>query len=231
MSSPPVRLALVMLLWLLGAASRALPQQAAPAAGEPLTITTQSLPRWAAHFPYDFPLHAEGGTPPLRWKVVSGALPPGVELDAERGRLRGAPSSAGEFYFALTVTDSSNPPYERTRSFVLKVVPPLEVVWKQMPKVAGDQIEGSVEISNNTPEEFDLTVIVVAVNEVGKAFALGYQHGPMRANTALMNVPFGSQMNLPRGRYVVHVDAVAEIPARQAIYRARLQTEGALQIP
>ena len=59
MSSPPVRLAVVMLLWLLGTASPAHPQQAAPAAGEPLTITTESLPRWAAHFPYDFPLHAE----------------------------------------------------------------------------------------------------------------------------------------------------------------------------
>lgn len=230
MSSPPARVVVVALLLLLGAAPPARPQQAAPAA-EPLTITTESFLRWAAQFPYDFPLHAQGGTPPLRWKVASGTLPPGVELDAEHGRLRGTPSSTGEFHFALTVTDSGSPPYERTRSFVLKVVPPLEVVWKQAPKVAGDQIEGSVEISNNTPEEFDLTVIVVAVNEFGKAFALGYEHGPMPAETALQSFSFGAQINLPRGRYIVHVDTVAEVPARQAIYRARLQTEGAIQVP
>jgi len=180
-------------------------------------------------FPYEFRLRADGGTPPLHWRLAGGSLPPGIQLDGERDRLHGIPTSAGEFHFTLSLTDSSTPPQTQTRAFLLKVVPPLELVWEHKPSTEGDQILGSVEISNNTPEEFDLTLIVVAVNEVGKAFALGYQHGPMPADTALQSFSFGSQMNLPRGRYVVHVDAVAEVPARQAIYRARLQTPGALE--
>ena len=35
-------------------------------------------------------------------------------------------------------------------------------------------------------------------------------------------IPFGS--TLPTGKYVVHADAIAEVPSKKAIYRARQQT-------
>ncbi|HYX70292.1 MAG TPA: Ig domain-containing protein [Terriglobales bacterium] len=220
------RVLTLLALFLVAAGCRTRAQQAPP-----LTVLTQAPPRAVAQFPYDLRLRAEGGTPPLHWKLAGGTLPPGIELDAEHGTLRGTPTSPGDFPLTLSVTDSETPPATQSRAFLLKVVVPLELVWEKMPAVEGDRVLGSVEISNNAPVEIDLTLIVLAVNEYGKAFALGYQHGPMPAQTQLQSFAFGSQMNLPRGRYVVHVDVVAEVAARQAIYRARLQTSGALQVP
>ncbi|HUK88407.1 MAG TPA: Ig domain-containing protein [Terriglobales bacterium] len=229
MRRSPVHLPACLLLLLMGAAAWVRAQEAPPDR-DPLVLATDSLPRGVAQLPYELQLRARGGTPPLHWRVASGALPPGIELDAEHGRLHGTPGTVGQFRFSLSVTDSGTPADGRERVFFLEVVPPLLLVWRQKPAVDADRIAGSVEITNYTPDEFDLTYIVVAVNEMGKAFALGYQHGPMKGASGPLEFPFGAGMNLPRGRYVVHVDAVAEVAARKAIYRARLQA-GEFQVP
>jgi len=85
-----------------------------------------------------------------------------------------------------------------------------------------------VTVTDGTNTDFDLTVIVVAVNEIGKAFALRYEHLDLKANAAPSEIDFSS--SVPRGAYVVHVDAVAEVPSKNAIYRQRLQTASALQV-
>jgi len=105
----------------------------------------------------------------------------------------------------------------------------MSVVWKTPPEVQADKISGAVQVSNATSDDFDFTLIVVAVNEYGKAFALGYQHFTLNRETTGLDVDFAS--NVPAGQYVVHVDAVAEVPLRDAIFRARLQTPDALAVP
>ena len=199
----------------------------AQAPPEPLAITTESLPRATLRQNYVFELKARGGVPPLNWEVVSGSLPPGITLDRASGRLAGAAGSVGEFRFTVKLSDAAQPPHTVAREFALKVATPLTVEWKLYPRVEGNNaIRGAVVATNGTDDAFDMTFIAVAVNEIGKAFALGYQHFWLAPGGVSPQLDLGS--TLPAGSYVVHVDAVGEVPSRNAIYRARLQTPAPL---
>jgi len=85
-----------------------------------------------------------------------------------------------------------------------------------------------VKASNNSSNVVDLTVIVVAVNQAGKAFALGYQHFNLPPKTKDQEIPFESQ--LPGGGYTVRVDAIGEVPSKNRIYRVAKQA-GPFQVP
>ena len=188
------------------------------ARGEPLTVLTTSLPKGFVGQQYETSLAAKGGITPLKWEMKEGSLPAGMNLHSE-GVLIGVPSQAGEFSFTVAVRDGGNPAYERAQRLVLVVAAPLFLQWGKYPTVNGHRAEGSVVVSNQTERDFDLTVIVVAVNEDGRATALGYQHFPLKKNTIAMEIPFGE--NLAHGSYQINVDAVGE-SAPATIYRARL---------
>lgn len=194
-----------------------------------LQITSESLPHGALRQNYSAQLQASGGTPPLHWSVASGSLPEGLELDAATGTLTGAPTATGEAHFVARVTDSAEPPHVAEHPYAIAVVPPLTVEWKRPPTAANGGISGSVSLTNGLDDDYDLTLIVVAVNEYGKAFALGYQHFNFTGNSDMPEIAFGS--TLPRGSYIVHVDAVGEDADKNQIYRARLQTEQTLNVP
>ena len=197
--------------------------------GAPLAIETESLPKTALRQNYFFELRSRGGTPPLHWEVVSGALPPGIALDAASGRLAGAATAVGEFHLTVRVADSMERSQRVSRDLVLKVVAPLAVEWKSYPRVEGNNaIRGAVLITNGTEDGLDMTFIAVAVNEIGKAFALGYQRFMLAPDSTSPQLDFGS--TLPAGKYVVHVDAVGEVSSRGAIHRARLQTSDVLSV-
>jgi len=192
----------------------------------PLHIITDALPNAATRNAYKFQLVAEGGTAPLHWKVSNGELPSGLQLDSATGALGGAALASGEFAFTIEASDSSKQPQTVTREFKLKVVPPLSLVWKTPATVDSGGIKGEVEVANGTNDGFDLTVIVLAVNEFGRATALGYQHFNL-GQEDVQHVPFGA--SLPPGQYTVHVDAVAEVPKKDTIYRMRLETPHPLE--
>ena len=161
------------------------------------------------------------GTPPWRFRSFRGSLPPGIALDPS-GVLAGTPTAPGQFHFTLEATDSSPTPVAKTRAYVLTVPPPLTVAWIQPPQVtAAGAIAGELQVANGTAGALDLTVIVVAVNTINKAFALGYQHFSIGAGS--QRIPFSS--TLPSDVYVVHADAVAEDSETDKIYRARLQAD------
>lgn len=201
----------------------------AQAPAEPLSIASESVPKANVRHHYVVELKARGGTPPLNWQVVSGALPPGLTLDPAFGRIAGTARSVGDFRFAVKVTDAATPPQSAVGEFVLRVVAPLTVEWRIPPRVEGSNtIRGAVVVTNGTDDAFDLTFIAVAVNEIGKAFALGYQHFTLAPEHTSPILDFGS--TLPAGNYVVHVDAIAEVASRNDIYRARLQTAAALPL-
>ena len=172
-------------------------------------------------------LKVRGGSPPFTWKLTNGSLPKGISLE-RNGVLSGTPTEAGDFHFVVTITDSTSPALQRNQDIVLRVLAPLLVQWESPAKVNGQRIEGSIKVSNQTERDYDLTAIILAVNEIGRATAIGYQHFALKQNTIELEIPFGE--NLPTGAYQVTVDVVAEIAATNAIYRARLVTPGKLQI-
>ncbi|HSS96641.1 MAG TPA: putative Ig domain-containing protein [Terriglobales bacterium] len=176
---------------------------------------------------YHEQLEAQGGSAPYTWKLDHGDLPHGLSLD-RAGVLSGMPSETGDFHIVITVSDSANPAHQRNQELTLRVLAPLAVQWGNQAKINGKRIEGSVKVSNQTGDDFDLTFVVLAVNDLGRATAIGYQHFNLKHETLDYEIPFGE--NLPPGGYVVNVDVVAEIATTNSIHRARLVTPGKLQM-
>lgn len=192
-----------------------------------LTIRTSSLARGFVSQAYHVQLEAQDGTTPYKWLVTSGSLPKGLSL-SEDGVLDGIPAESGRFQFVVTATDSAKPAEQRNQELVLQVLAPLLAKWDRYPKPNGQRIEGSLKVSNQSDDSFDLTVIVLAVNETGRATALGYQHFTLEKNTMDKEIPFGD--NLPAGSYLINADVVAEVTAANRIHRARLVTRDRLQL-
>ncbi len=200
---------------------------AAPQEGPGLVIENDSeLPDTYPHAGYELRFRAHGGVSVLHWRLQKGSLPPGIKLEDD-GLLHGQAERTGEFQFTVSVTDS-RPQQGVQKGFVLRVRSALTLNWKAPARVNGNRIEGSVEVSNTTSDDMDLTFIALAVAENGRATAIGYQHFVLRRGTIAKELPFGE--TLPHGGYVVHVDAVGEVTPKKLIYRDRMQTPSALQV-
>lgn len=201
---------------------------AAPQEASSLVIENDAeLAETYPHASYEVRLRAHGGVPVLHWRLEKGALPPGIKLEDD-GLLHGQPERTGEFQFTVSARDGGQPQQAVQKTFVIRVRSALIVNWKTPARVNGNRIEGSVQVSNTTPDDVDLTFIVLAVGENGRATAIGYQHFVIRRGTLAQELPFGE--TLPRGGYVVHVDVVGEVAKNNQIYRERLQTPSALQV-
>jgi len=184
------------------------------------------LPDTYPHARYSILFHTQGGSSVLHWRLQKGSLPPGLRLE-DSGLLHGEPLRAGEFHFAISVTENG-PQQAVQKEFVLRVIEAIMLNWKAPAHVAGDRIDGSVEVSNTTVDDIDLTFIVLAVAENGRATAIGYQRFPLLRATTAKELPFGD--TLPNGAYLVHVDVVGEVARRNRIYRRQLQTPSPLRI-
>jgi hypothetical protein len=193
----------------------------------PLAVVDQTLPPLDAGVEFHVLLHASGGVPPYAWSVASGDLPEGITLTPE-GLMAGRPTKPGTFAFTLKVEDSGHPAHSINKEFRAEVAAPLLLEWLEPPKVRDNRIDGIVQVSNGSKDVFDLTVIIVAVAENGRATAIGYEHFALKAGTIDFQIPFGN--TLPHGAYVIHADAIAELPTRRAILRQRLQTPQPLQV-
>jgi hypothetical protein len=202
--------------------------QGTPEENEGLIIEPTELPLTYPHGPYQVIFHGRGNyVPTLHWSVKSGKLPPGITLD-DNGVLHGEAERAGEFQFVIVVRDSGKPEQAVQREFTLKVIEAMTVAWKDPAHVNANRIEGSVEVSNSTAEDIDLTFDVKAVAENGRATEIGYQHFPLKKGTMGMAVPFGD--TLPSGAYMVYVDVNGEIARWNAIYKQEMKTPRRLHV-
>jgi len=72
--------------------------------------------------PYATGVFADGGETPYTWTLVSGALPPGLALQASPGRITGTPTTAGTFAFTLRVDDAGG--QSTTASYAITISQP-----------------------------------------------------------------------------------------------------------
>ena len=193
-----------------------------------LAISDDTLPPMTTGGDYHAQLKATGIAPPFVWSVIEGALPEGINLSAG-GELSGRPIKAGAYNFTVKVDDSGHPPRTVTKAYSPSVGEALLLDWLEQPKVSADRIDGAVQVSNGSKDTFDLTVVIVAVATLDqRATTLGYEHFDLKPGSS--NIPIRFGLSMPNGGYVVHVDAAAEIPAKNSILRQRLQTGGPLQV-
>jgi hypothetical protein len=204
-------------VWIVLFAAFLFAQQPHPA--DSLTVPSTELPKPLLWEPCHVQLKVSGGTEPYHWRLVEGSLPNGILL-SDAGELAGKLTEPGPFQFTLAVRDNSRPPKEERHVYVLRAEVPLSVDWKHKAHSNGQRIDGSITVSNHTGRDFDLTYIVLAVNDIGRATAIGYQHFSLKRDTEDMELPFGD--TLSPGSYAVNVDVVGEEPVSNKIFRARL---------
>lgn len=201
-----------------------------PQQPNPLQFLTKALPDGLAGEPYEVQLKASGGAPPYAWTLdPQSKLPPGLTF-SKSGLVSGTPNLPGEYIFTIQLRDDGPPSGWVQLAFKVTIRAAFAVVWRQEPAVRGNQILGQVVVYSNVDDAVDLTVIIVAVNEVNKAFALGYERLELGRKSETKALPFGTRINLPIGKYVVHVDAIGEVPSKNRIYRARQQTPAPLTV-
>lgn len=131
-----------------------------------LTITSVALPDSLAGEPYANALAASmagGGslTLPLSWSVVSGSLPPGLNLETHKqtaGLITGTPQIAGTYAFAAQVVDGDG--RMDVAAFVIRIFPStLRVALEDGAPVQlrpGDSVEFSVVAAGTGSSRFHL---------------------------------------------------------------------------
>jgi len=101
-----------------------------------MVVTTASLADAYVGSFYSANLVAGGGTAPLTWNVVGGAIPAGMTLSAS-GSLNGTPSTAGPTSFDVQVEDVVGKTGGRTLS--LNVYAPPQITTASLPGATQDQ--------------------------------------------------------------------------------------------
>ena len=196
----------------------------APSGSRPFQIVTSNLPPPEIGVEYKAEIRVVGGKPPYQWTILQQSLPRGLTLDSTRGVIFGTPQSDAQFSVLVQVADSSEPPLTITKLMVSNPGPLLAIRWTDRPHISLDHMAGALRVKNGSKDDVDLVVIVVAVNEYGKAFALRYERLTLAKGVETPDLKFDS--SLPLGQYTLNVDAVGEVPAKNAIYRDRRELPG-----
>ncbi|MBL8173813.1 MAG: putative Ig domain-containing protein [Bryobacterales bacterium] len=85
-----------------------------------LEITTTSLREGIERTAYTQALTATGGVPPYTWRVASGPLPDGLQLNASTGVISGTPFVASSTALTIEVSDATGG--RLTRTFTLNIL-------------------------------------------------------------------------------------------------------------
>jgi hypothetical protein len=102
--------------------------------------------------PFAGSLGAAGGSGPVTWTVLTGNLPPGLNLSPTTGAVTGTPTQLGSFSFTLQAATFGAPPFVVTQPFTLTVTPtPLVVGTPATTAPINIPYHSQVSISGGTP--------------------------------------------------------------------------------
>ena len=76
------------------------------ATGDAVVVAPAALPAMTVSEPYTVTFTATGGLGPYTFSVSAGAVPAGLALNGTTGVLAGTPTTAGDYAFSITATDS-----------------------------------------------------------------------------------------------------------------------------
>jgi hypothetical protein len=99
----------------------------------PLGVATSSLPAGELAGSYSATLTAKGGSPPYKWGLASGSLPPGLLLSSSTGAVTGTPTGSGQYSFTVQVQDSQASPQTATGALGISVASPLQIKTTSLP--------------------------------------------------------------------------------------------------
>jgi aminopeptidase N len=87
-----------------------------------MNIVTTSLPDGNYQTTYNQTIESRGGVQPYHFSVVSGSLPPDLNLNQDTGVLSGSLSYIGAYSFTVRCTDSSSPVKTDDQNYVINVL-------------------------------------------------------------------------------------------------------------
>ena len=90
----------------------------------PMSIYTDKLSSAHTNAQYDAIVQSSGFVSPSSWKLLSGSLPPGLQLTSPAStqvEIVGMPTQTGNYPFTLQVQDDANPPHIAKKDFTLVV--------------------------------------------------------------------------------------------------------------
>jgi putative Ig domain-containing protein len=98
-----------------------------------LKFTGSSLPDAIVNQPYGASMPVTGGVPPVDSSLVSGSLPPGLQLASTF--VAGTPTTVGNYSFTVQVQDGATPPQLAQQTLTLNVLPqPPSVQSTRLPR-------------------------------------------------------------------------------------------------
>jgi len=86
-------------------------------------------------YSHTFEIEKGGGSPPYKYVILAGSLPPGLTINSDSGKVSGVPTSTGEYSFWLEGRDCGSrcgfPQEAAQREFTIKILQGLLIVQRQ----------------------------------------------------------------------------------------------------
>ncbi len=143
------------------------------------SITTTSLPGGAYNVPYSATVTATGGTGSYTWSIISGGLPPGLQLNSATGAITGTPTSVGTSSFAVQVNDQNSQSATRALSITITASP---IALVQSSATAGNSVSKVSAAFPSANVSGNLIIAVVRMSTTTQTVTLGDSLGNTYSN-------------------------------------------------